>query len=150
MSDATFAAVAGAKEAIAVLQATLLRLETDTKALADAVARFDHEAVLGLSLRNERTSQQAEVLEGLAEEAIGLAHAAPGGRSAIDADLTGLIADARRIGALRTRTAILIEKARAFATAHHRALLPTTTATAYGRSARAVVDTRFSSVRTAG
>lgn len=148
-------AVSEAKDAIAALAAALARLENDTHELADAVARFDHETVLALSLRNERTTEQAQLLEEVCADAIAKAHTAPGGGSALNDDINGLIADARRIGLLRARTTILIDKARSFAAAHQQALLPPTSAQAYGRpGARAFGGDRFAgrvgTLRTAG
>lgn len=145
----TVSLVDDARAAIAVLGAALARLDDDTQALQDAVARFDHEEILRLSLKSERTTEELEQAQPAAIEAVAACRDA--GRAAhIDDDVKGLVAAAGRLAALRARTAMLILRARHFTRAHQQALLPTTTPMAYGRTARAAVDRSFTSVRTTG
>jgi hypothetical protein len=138
---------AAAHTALAQVRMHLDALFDETRGLYDALARFDHEAVLTFALKSERTVLAVKDAEAAAVDVVRAARAAG---ADIGNDVVAVANRAAEVAAERARVKVLLEKARSFVAGHQRALLPPTTATAYGRAARAVVDSRFSSVRTVG
>lgn len=140
-------AVLDAKAAIADLCGVLARVDDDSRALREAIARFDHAVVLELSLRLERTAVAVNEAEAFVVAAVARARA-EGTTAAIADDIADLRGRAAAVMLFQKNTAVLLEKARGFNRAHQQALLPPTQA--YGRRARFVDGAVTSSMRTAG
>lgn len=140
-------AVDDAKAAIADLVGVLARVDDDSRALREAITRFDHATVLERALRLERTVDAVKEAEQFVVGAVART-VAEGCREAVAADLDALRAHAAHVMQFQRNTAVLLEKARGFNRAHQQALLPPTQS--YGRRARFVDGAVASSLRTAG